>query len=635
MLDSILSGLKFGGAVVTSQCLSFSDALAQVKDSRHEKRLANHTPAELCELVVQLKSEMSEGMPPKTVATALSLIDEAAYRAAGIRYYDVQLQASVAMLKNEIAEMKTGEGKTYVGSIVCFVRSLQGQGVHFMTTNAYLAERDHEIVKPLLEQLGVSVSLLDREMSPQEKQAAYLADITYGPGYEFGFDYLRDQLTLINEQKPKLGQRLRRNYHNRETKTTPQMQRDRFCAIVDEADSVMIDDATTPLVLSSSIDRPHPAPLPFLTAKAIASELDRQQDYVINPATRTVSLTQPGADRIDAALTQGVRGQLSRAWPKYVEQAIIAQNFFSVDEQYIIRDDKVRMVDSSTGRIFEDRSWSEGLHQAVEAKENVTISDENSSVARISRQQYFRLYANLCGMTGTAADAQRELRRVYRLPVAVIPTNKPCPRLTEPMRCFDTNQSKLAAIADTVRQLHETGQPILVGTRTIDKSELIASLISDLPVQVLNGKQDADEADLVAESGKAGAITIATNMAGRGTDIKLGEGVRELGGLYVIVSDPDYSARVDRQLIGRASRQGDPGASQMFVSAEDDLIARHAHWLVSYIHRLADENGEVQIDLSHEIRTLQQRVERKHAELRRQMFKRETWLEEALETMAK
>jgi preprotein translocase subunit SecA len=363
--------------------------------------------------------------------------------------------------------------------------------------------------------------------------------------------------------------------------------------------------------------------------------LFRNQHYSIQPTNNRPSLTSAGQAQVATQISHELGRYLVRPWYTYVEQALHAQLCLTRDVDYVVADDTVKIVDTHTGRIFEDRSWSEGLHQAVEAKEGVTITEENRSLAGISRQQYFRNYVNLCGMTGTTSDCERELLSVYGLKVSLIPTHRPSCRRVMACRTFLTDDAKWNAIADSVRELHKTHRPVLIGTRTIESSKKIAARLSGLRFQLLNGVQDGDEAKIIACAGQHGAITIATNMAGRGTDIKLGEGVAALGGLHVIVSEPAETARVDQQLMGRAARQGDPGSSQLFVSAEDALITRHGPWMARYISKVAGHTQELAEDFSSEIARLQKRVAQTAAGKRREMFSRQSRLDEMKAVLAK
>ena len=568
------------------------------------------------------------------LASAFALIGEAAYRTNEIRFYDVQLLAGRALLNNEIAEMKTGEGKTFVGALASCAQALCGQGVHMMTTNDYLAQRDYETVLPIVQRLGMTIGSICRGQSPEQKRQAYEADITYGPGYEFGFDYLRDQLAMVQQRDPRLGERLQLQHRGEQMTAVSRVQRGHFCAIVDEADSVMIDEATTPLILSGAGGAPSPYPQPYLLAQEVASSLIKAKHYLVEESIRRTSLTIQGKKESAQRLDRSTMQRLRRPWHLYVEQALRAQTFFSESVDYVLADGKIKIIDSNTGRIFEDRSWSDGLHQAVEAKEGVTVTQENNPLSGISRQQFFSLYRNLCGMTGTTNDSVSEFKKVYGLSVTTIPTHRPNQRIVQPMRVFSSEEAKLRAVVESVRSLHATGRPVLIGTRTIENSQKIAAKLSGLSFQMLNGVHDGDEAQIVAKAGRYGAIMIATNMAGRGTDIKLGDGVDAIGGLHVVISEPNESARVDRQLMGRASRQGDPGSCQMFVSSEDALIVEHAPWLVRFIAKIAGPDEEVGDDISREITKLQRAVERKKAASRREMFSKQSWMDDVMKTLA-
>ncbi len=584
----------------------------------------------------QLRDDkVADHISESCIARSFGLYFEAVRRECGIHLYDVQLLGGLSILRREIAEMKTGEGKTFVGGLVSYAMGLRGHGAHFMTTNAYLAERDHALVLPIFKRLGLTLGLITREQGPAEKMAAYRSDATYGPGYEFGFDYLRDQISLLASKSRSSRTRFREDGTGSESELPQLLQTKQYAAIIDEADSVLIDEATTPLVLSGSTERPAKAPEPYRVAQIIVQTLVAGLDFSVDKTKRSTSLTQRGMEKISLGLSPHVRSTLRRPWNYYVENALQANQFLGRDQHYIIRDAKVMLVDGNTGRVFSDRTWSSGLHQAVEAKESVVITEENDSLAKVSRQQYFRLYESLCGMSGTASEAKRELRSVYGLAVNPIAPHRACQRVVLPLRCFANSDSKWIAIAAAIREMHLTGRPILVGTRTIEASEIIASLLTGYTFSLLNGKQDADEAAMIALAGKRGAITIATNMAGRGTDIRLAQDVAALGGLHVIVTEPNDSARVDRQLVGRASRQGDPGSCQLFLSADDRLIVQHAGWFARHLKKLAAPDGEVHADLSSDLKQIQARLERDFAVTRQNMFVSERWQEDAKATMAK
>ncbi|MFV1965124.1 MAG: preprotein translocase subunit SecA [Pirellulaceae bacterium] len=568
----------------------------------------------------------------QVVQQGFALVNESVRRRLGLECYDVQFLAALALVRGEIAEMATGEGKTLVQALAAFVLALSGKGVHVMTSNAYLADRDFLQLAPVLEQLGLTAGLLRAEAPVPDKVRAYQADITYGAGYEFGFDYLRDQAARHQRSQPRVGDTLRRRLRAEPAPETISLQRGQAVAIVDEADSVMIDEATTPLLLSSDPRGSVEAGLAHVHAAGVATTLLVGTDFAVDERQRSVRLTQCGLEKVLSREMVPTGPKLERPWPVYVEQALVARHFLCRDVDYVVDGDRVVLVDQSTGRIFADRSLREGLHQAVEAREQVPITATRRTRARISRQQFFRLYDTLCGMTGTAWGAKREFREIYRRKVLLIPTRKPCQRITLPTRFFGGKQAKRAAVVTDVRKRYATRQPVLVGTRTIDESIRLAQLFdeSGLPLKLLNGRQDRDEAHIIAQAGEPGAVTIATNVAGRGTDIRLGPGVERLGGLHVISTEPHASARVDRQLLGRAARQGDPGSCQMFVSAEDDLIRVFGTCLARTMRRLADARGEIHEDLSREVARLQRRVERMNFEKRRQLLRRDAWLEDVL-----
>jgi preprotein translocase subunit SecA len=574
---------------------------------------------------------------PDILIPGFALVNEAARRTAGIRFYDVQLLVGLAMSRNTIAEMATGEGKTFVGALPSFIHSLHGRGVHLMTTNTYLAERDHEIVMPILQQLGVSTGILRAGATQKQKKEAYDCDVTYGPGYEFGFDYLRDQVALLQQPKAKLGETYRKLRQGQQIKPIQTIQRGHAFAIVDELDSVLIDEATTPLLLSSASADENAYPDLYRIALEVAAHLKLDEDYLLEAATNRLRLTNQGAARAYEEFERVAGLELRRPWPDYVEQGLHATQRMKRDVDYVIQDDKVKIVDQLTGRIFDDRSWRDGLHQLVEAKEGVTITPENEPLAKISRQQYFRLYDGLCGMTGTATGAEREFWHFYRLTVTVIPTRKPNRREVFPTRFFRDADAKWDAVAEQIQSIQALGQPVLVGTRTIDSSEVIAERLEQLGLKyrLLNGKQDAEEAAIIGQAGTRNAVTIATNMAGRGTDIKLGPGVEELGGLHVIVSEPHESVRAERQLMGRAARQGNRGSCQSFVSADDELIRRHACWLGQHMKRIAGGDGVIAEDLSPAVAKVRNQVERSNYARRRSLFARDTWLEDVMAKLAK
>lgn len=600
--------------------------------------LQDATDQQLADRTRQLRHAVQSGASPTSAAVlpvASALVFEAARRVLGISFYDVQLLAGLALSRGKIAEMQTGEGKTFVAALPAFTQALRGKGVHVLTVNDYLARRDFELVEPVFRLLEMSAGFLKSSDPPESKRQAYACDITYGAGYEFGFDYLRDQASLLARRKPRLGQQYRERLAGRCSSPTSGVQREFAFCVVDEIDSVLIDEATTPLLLSGSAAQEAADNHAYSIAQEASAALVDGQDYTIDEATHQVSLTSHGVRALADFGRRAARHSLMRPWTVYVRQSLQARILLKRDVDYIVDEEKVLLVDKNTGRILPDRSWRDGLHQAVEAKEGLPISPEQQPLAQITRQRFFRLYDGMCGMTGTASGNEGELKHFYGLPVVIIPTRKQQLRKYLPTRYFASQASKFAAILAEIKRLHATRQPVLVGTRTIEVSETLAAGLraQQTPFRLLNGKQDEEEAQIVARAGEAGAVTVATNMAGRGTDIKLGPGALELGGLHVIGTERHESTRVDRQLVGRAARQGDPGSCQFFVSAEDSLLKLHAPSLGERMKRLADD-GELSTDCSPEIAKVQANVERSNFAQRQQMFAHDRWLERVLSTLA-
>jgi preprotein translocase subunit SecA len=471
--------------------------------------------------------------------------------------------------------------------------------------------------------LGLHVGLLPEGGAPPAgKRAAYLCDVTYGTGYEFGFDYLRDQLTLQRSSGRTLGAALLESLAGVAAPTL--IQRELYYAIVDEADNVLLDDAAAPLILSDTSHGEAEDAEVHRAARRILQHLRPDEHLRGSAASSRIELTEAGTAWIHRAAEIPIE-QLRRTWTEYVEQALRATTLRR-DVHYIVADDgTVKIVDHGTGRIFTDRTWRSGLHQAVEAKEGLRITPERQPLAQITRQRFSRLYRRLAGTTGTASGCEREFRGVYRLDVAPIPLRTASRRSIWPMRCFVSQSLKWNAIADSVERVHGTQRPVLVGTASIDESEHLAELFRGrgLDFQLLNGRQDAAEATIIAAAGRRQALTIATSLAGRGTDIRLGPGVAELGGLHVVVSQCGDSARIDRQLMGRCARQGDPGSAQLFVSSEDKLLAQHGAWLAQFIQRHAGSDGELKADLGRQLRRIQQTAERAAYAARRVLLRRD------------
>ncbi|CAM3264049.1 accessory Sec system translocase SecA2 [Filibacter tadaridae] len=484
---------------------------------------------------------------------AFAVVREASKRILGMRHFDVQLIGGLVLTEGNIAEMPTGEGKTLVASLPSYVRALEGKGVHVITVNDYLAKRDFDQIGQIHRFLGLTVGLNVPMMQGPAKQAAYNADITYGVGTEFGFDYLRDNMAQ------QVGQKVQRPYH---------------FAIIDEVDSILIDEAKTPLIVAGKTQAD--ADLHHIAAR-LAKRFKVEVDYDFDEDTKATSLAETGIAKVEKAFgIENLYELEHQTLYHYMIQAVRAHVIFKRDVDYIVRDEKIELVDMFTGRIMEGRTLSDGLHQAIEAKEGVPITDENKAQAQITIQNYFRMYPKLCGMTGTAKTQEKEFREVYGMEVIQIPTNRPKVRIDAPDRVYKTIDQKYKAMAKEVAERHEKGQPVLVGTTSILQSETVVNYLDDykLDYTLLNAKSVEQEVELISQAGQMGHITVATNMAGRGTDIVLGEGVAEHGGLFVLGTEKHESRRVDNQLRGRSGRQGDPGESRFFLSLEDDMFKR-------------------------------------------------------------
>ena len=510
---------------------------------------------------------------------------ESVRRSIGLNLFDVQIHAGVVVSCGAVAEMQTGEGKTLSGTIPAYVQGLSGRGVHVSTTNGYLAKRDYEKLTPVFQSLGMTTGLLSDDATEQQSRVAYQQDITYGPGHTFGFDYLRDQLSLKQLHNGPMGSVVLDRVSS-ESVQSRLLQRGLHAAIVDEIDHVLIDDAVSPLLLSSSSMGVAPDAEIHQQAKKYCRELVRDEDFVVTP-DRVIELTQRGFDRVYEQTDLAISNNLIRPWHEYVILALKAKCLFVRDVHYVVRDDAIQLVDASTGRIFQDRTWSDGLHQAVLCAEGLEIIPESEPLARITRQRFYRYYQTLGGMTGTATGCDNEFARVYGLAISVVPLRRPSRRTLLDEIITESDREKAEAIGHEVQQMHNAGRPVLIGTLNIAQSQSIANELDrrNVPFQMLNGVQDADEAEIVAQAGTFGAVTVATNLAGRGTDIPLDSRTEQLGGLHVIVTERHSLSRVDRQLIGRCARCGDPGTARYFLSADDDLVQKHAPWVGRAISR--------------------------------------------------
>ena len=531
-----------------------------------------------------------------------ALVREASTRVLGMRHYDVQLLGAMALHNGKIAEMKTGEGKTLVATLAVILNSLEGKGVHVVTVNDYLAKRDAEWMGRLYNFLGLSVGVIVAGLSDEQRKEAYGADITYGTNNEFGFDYLRDNMKFYAEQL---------------------VQRGHHYAIVDEVDSILIDEARTPLIISGASDESTDL---YQKVDEVVRTLEKEKHYTVDEKGKTASLTDEGVLYVEEQLgIENLYDTTNITAQHHVLQSLKAHTVFRRDVDYIVKDDQVVIVDEFTGRLMAGRRFSDGLHQALEAKEHVTVAAENQTLASITFQNYFRMYDKLSGMTGTADTEAVEFAQIYGLEVSTIPPNRPMVRKDMPDLIYRTRREKMQAIIQAIKELHATGQPVLVGTISIETSELISQLLKreGVPHSVLNAKHHAQEAEIVAQAGQAGKVTIATNMAGRGTDIKLGEGVVELGGLHILGTERHESRRIDNQLRGRSGRQGDPGSSRFYLSLEDDLMRLFgSDRLSGLMQKLGMQEGEpIENNMvSRAIENAQKRVEGHHFEIRKTLL---------------
>jgi preprotein translocase subunit SecA len=517
-----------------------------------EPELERLSDDELAAKTIEFRERFDQGESlDDLLPEAFACVREASKRTLGMRHFDVQLIGGMVLHEGKIAEMKTGEGKTLVATLPLYLNALAGVNVHLVTVNDYLARRDASWMGPVYQALGVSVGVIQNMMPDDERRAAYASDITYGTNSEFGFDYLRDNMAPAIEYT---------------------VQRGHWFAIVDEVDSILIDEARTPLIISGE---PEQAAETYYAFARAVRDLVPGEDYEVDEKFHTASPTESGVDKVERAIgVENLYAPENGQLVNHLIQAIKAKELYKRDDEYVVIDGEVKIVDEFTGRIMEGRRWSEGLHQAVEAKEGVRIQEENVTVATVTIQNYFRMYEKLAGMTGTAATEASEFHEIYGLEVVPIPTNVPVARLDENDLIFKTADEKFAAVIDDIAQRHEVGQPVLVGTISVEVSEYLSKLLErrGIPHEVLNAKNHEREAAIIEGAGRRGAVTIATNMAGRGVDIKLGDGVHELGGLYVLGTERHESRRIDNQLRGRSGRQGDPGETRFYLSAQDEVI---------------------------------------------------------------
>lgn len=574
----------------------------------------------LDERIKCLKSNLIlRGLDDKFIIEAFALVREVAGRKLAMRHYDVQLIGGWVIIKGMVAEMETGEGKTLVATLPACTAAMAGIPVHIVTVNDYLVKRDAALMGPVYKAFGLSVGLITEEMDLATRQAAYACDITYCSNKQLTFDYLKDRLVL-GRNGGHFQLQLERLYAKQAAKNSRLHLHGLCFAIVDEADSVLVDESRTPLIISReshSLDQLHI----YQQALTITEQLKEIRDFLIDRRHRHIELTESGINRIKQN-TESLSGIWSaeRRSRELIILALSAQYLFLKDINYLVKDGEVLIIDEFTGRVMADRSWERGLHQLIETKEGCAISGQKETLSRISYQTFFRRYLHLAGMTGTAKEVAGELFSVYRQSVIRIPTNKPSKRKPLPTRYFSTAAQKWSAIVERIQEIHQQGRPVLIGTRSVEASEHLGQLLSakGLPHRILNARQDADEADIIKAAGTWGCLTVATNMAGRGTDIILAPGVNELGGLFVIATECHEARRIDRQLFGRCGRQGNAGSHEMFLSFEDEIVTKYTLLMLLTIARklsIKHMPGS-QIFASAVFYWAQTRAERHHASIR-------------------
>ena len=570
-----------------SQMAALEDADFPVKTEEYKARYA--------------QGESLDALLPE----AFALVREGAKRVLGLFPYKVQIMGGITLHDGNIAEMRTGEGKTLTATMPVYLNALSGDGVHVVTVNEYLATRDAREMGELYNFLGLTVGLNLTGMSSEEKRAAYAADITYSTNSELGFDYLRDNMVVYKSQM---------------------VQRQLNYAVVDETDSILIDEARTPLIISGQAEK---STVLYQRADMFVKGLKEEEDYTIDLTSKTISLTDEGINKAEQTFRlPNLYDVDNSALVHHIDQALRANYIMLRDIDYVVDEGKVKIVDGFTGRIMEGRRYSDGLHQAIEAKEGVEVENESKTMATITYQNYFRMYRKLSGMTGTAKTEEEEFREIYNMNVIAIPTNRPVQRIDGHDLIYPSLRSKFRAVVQDIKQRHEAGQPILVGTVAVETSELLSNLLraEGIPHEVLNAKNHFKEAEIIMSAGQRGAVTIATNMAGRGTDIKLGKGVKELGGLCVIGTERHESRRIDNQLRGRSGRQGDPGATQFYLSLEDDLMKRfggekmQAIWERLNLTDEGDDNFIQSKMLTRQVESSQKRVEGNNYDTRKSVL---------------
>lgn len=589
--------------------------------------------AEIAAQLTQLRRQLAaQGLTESLVIRSFAIVRELASRILGQRHYDVQVIGGWVIINGMLAEMDTGEGKTLTATLPAATAALAGIPVHVISANDYLVRRDAELMQPLYRAMGLSVGVITEEMDLESRRAAYACDITYCSNKQIAFDYLRDR--LVRGKNTSQRQLEAERLHNDDARIDKLLLRGLCFAIIDEADSVLIDEARTPLIISRNTTNTIEERT-YQQAMQLAGQLRKGDDFVIQPLARKIVLSDRGEQKL-AELCSSLNGVWSgpRRRNHLVKQALSAQYLFVRDKHYLVKDDKVQIIDEHTGRVMGDRSWEQGLHQMIETKESCPLSSSKETLARISYQRFFRRYLRLSGMTGTAREVSAELGTVYGLQVARIPTHRAPQRNTQADQVYATTEMKWAAVVRRIKEIHGSGRPILVGTKTLTDSENLSNLLSKAKLhhRVLNARQDAQEAEIIAQAGQLGRITVATNMAGRGTDIRLGDGVVEKGGLHVIATERHEAHRIDRQLFGRCGRQGDPGSYEAILSLEDELVSLY---LPRFLQRKLNAGDDSKAKLARKwgrlwILLAQHMAERRHKQIRFDLLKTDDELTDRL-----
>tara|TARA_R110002095_G_scaffold152237_4_gene132068 strand:- start:8255 stop:10165 length:1911 start_codon:yes stop_codon:yes gene_type:complete len=601
-------------SATADQIIQRCESLKKVTDDRLER------------YSLELRWRAKSGEPLKKILPeAYALVRESAWRTKNMEHFPVQLMGGIALFEGGIAEMQTGEGKTLTAVLPAYLRALMGKGCYVITVNDYLAQRDSEIMGPIFNKLGLSVGCITSDMEDEDRRIAYGLDVTYGTANEMGFDFLRDRIRVGASAPGQLEQAMT---NHKSSGKEPLVQRGTYFALIDEADSVLIDEARTPLIIGLIQPNDAASVNLFRWSNRATHQLELEDDFVYEPKKRSAYLTDQGCRKILLMAKPSLLDSIdTERIYKQVEQSLVARFGFLKDRDYVVVDDEVVIVDESTGRMMDGRKWQDGLHQSIEAQEHVPITAATGQAARITVQSFFQNFSHLAGMTGTAALAEKEIRKTYKVSVTTIPTHRPCIREGSKPRIFKTMQDKRMAVVDEIERIREKRCPILVGTPSVEASESLGDLLAmkAIPHQILNAKYHAQEAEIVKKAGEPARVTIATNMAGRGTDIILTDEIRESGGLHVIATEMHTSARIDRQLLGRSARQGDPGHYQFFLSLEDELLrCLELHHIEKIIKSAkADEIGELPGSWISFFNNTQNFLEKLHHKQRRDMLKHE------------